>query len=121
MNSTFISCTKALSDPTRVRAFAALKRGELCVCRIISLLGLAPSTISKHMTILRQAGLVVSRKEGKWMHYRLPDKWPDKTVGRIAVQCLDILKNDKGVRTDARQLDKICKIGLVALCRKQRP
>jgi ArsR family transcriptional regulator len=46
--------------------------GELCVCQLIKMLGLAPSTVSKHMSILRQARLVQARKEGKWMYYRFP-------------------------------------------------
>jgi DNA-binding transcriptional ArsR family regulator len=48
--------------------------GELCVCQIIELLGLVPSTVSKHMSILKQAGLVENRKEARWMYYRLPKK-----------------------------------------------
>ncbi len=70
----FIKTTKAISDPNRVRALMALQGHELCVCRIIELLQLAPSTVSKHLAILRQAGLVEGRKEGRWMHYRLPNK-----------------------------------------------
>lgn len=69
----FIETTKALADTNRVRAVLALRNRELCVCRIIELLQLAPSTVSKHLAILRQAGLIESRKEGRWMHYRLPD------------------------------------------------
>ena len=68
----FVAVTKALSDRNRIRALLALRRGELCVCQIIALLGLAPSTVSKHMSILKQAGLVKSRKEERWMHYSLP-------------------------------------------------
>ena len=52
----------------------ALGAGELCVCQIVELLGLAPSTVSKHMAILKQARLVDSRKEGRWMFYRLADE-----------------------------------------------
>ena len=47
---------------------------ELCVCQIVELLGLAPSTVSKHLAILKQARLVDSRKEGRWMFYRLADE-----------------------------------------------
>ena len=68
----FIEITKAISDPNRVRILMALRAGELCVCRIIELLQLAPSTVSKHLTILKRAGLIEGRKEGRWMHYRLP-------------------------------------------------
>ncbi len=65
--------TKALADETRLRALCALNGRELCVCQLIELLDLAPSTVSKHMSILRQAGLVEGRKSGRWMYYRLPE------------------------------------------------
>ena len=64
---------KALADENRVRILMALGPGELCVCQIVELLGLAPSTVSKHMAILKQARLVDSRKEGRWMFYRLAE------------------------------------------------
>jgi len=69
----FMDVTKALADGNRVRALMSLKDRELCVCQIIELLGLAPSTVSKHMAILRQARLVDGRKEGRWIHYRRAD------------------------------------------------
>jgi ArsR family transcriptional regulator len=69
----FLAITKALSDPPRVRALAALREGELCLCQLIELLELAPSTVSRHMGLLRQAGLIEQRKAGRWHYYRLPD------------------------------------------------
>ena len=70
----FLSITKALSDENRVRVLIYLHGGELCVCELIELLGLAPSTVSKHMAILYQAGLVETRKAGRWVYYRLAGK-----------------------------------------------
>jgi len=69
----FMAITKALADTSRVRTLMLLVPGELCVCQIINVLGLAPSTVSKHMTILYQARLVEARKEGRWIYYRLSD------------------------------------------------
>jgi len=66
-----LTLAKALSDPNRIRALCALRIRELCVCEIIALLALAPSTVSKHMTVLAQAGLVRGRKQGRWMYYSL--------------------------------------------------
>jgi len=66
----FTMVAKALSDEHRVRALMALRRRELCLCQLVELLGLATSTVSKHMTILRQAGLVKGVKRGRWMYYR---------------------------------------------------
>ena len=67
----FMTITKALSDENRVRMLLALDGRELCVCQIIELLGLAPSTVSKHMSILANARLVEGRQEGRWRFYRL--------------------------------------------------
>ena len=63
----FMAVAKALADDNRTRALMCLRAGELCVCRIIALLELAPSTVSKHLDILRRAGLVESHKEGRWI------------------------------------------------------
>ena len=70
----FLNITKALAEENRVRILLALEVEELCVCQIIELLELAPSTVSKHMSVLRQARLVDGRKEGRWMYYRLAKK-----------------------------------------------
>ena len=63
-----LAITKALADESRVRALVALTRGELCVCQIAELLQLAPSTVSKHLSILRQGGLVEFEKRGRWIY-----------------------------------------------------
>ncbi|HSW02527.1 MAG TPA: metalloregulator ArsR/SmtB family transcription factor [Sedimentisphaerales bacterium] len=63
-----LDLTKAMADGNRLRVLMALTGGELCVCQIVELLQLAPSTVSKHMSILRQAGLVEGRKDGRWMY-----------------------------------------------------
>lgn len=67
----FITVAKAISDPTRVRILKMLEDGELCVCHITERLGLAQSTVSKHLQLLRGAGMVADRKEGLWVYYRL--------------------------------------------------
>ena len=68
----FMNITKALADENRVRILMALNgRDELCVCQLIDMLQLAPSTVSKHLFILRNARLILGRKEGRWMYYRL--------------------------------------------------
>ncbi len=68
----FMNITKALADENRVRIILALNsRDELCVCQLIDMLQLAPSTVSKHLFILRNARLIDGRKQGRWMYYRL--------------------------------------------------
>jgi DNA-binding transcriptional ArsR family regulator len=73
----FILQSKAISDPTRVRILKLLESGELCVCEIMEVLGLAQSTASKHLNILRMAGHVESRKGGTWSYYRLSERARD--------------------------------------------
>ena len=67
-----LGIAKAMSDPNRLRVLCVLRGRELCACDIIEMLGLAQATVSRHMSLLVQAGLVIGRKEGRWMHYRLP-------------------------------------------------
>lgn len=67
----FLKITGALSDENRVRLLMSLAEGELCVCSLVDLIGLADSTVSKHMSILREAGLVETQKRGRWVYYRL--------------------------------------------------
>ena len=63
---------KALGDPVRLRLFQLLVgHDELCVCHLTEALNLPQSTVSRHLAVLRHAGLMQTRREGKWMHYRL--------------------------------------------------
>ncbi|MBN1795211.1 MAG: winged helix-turn-helix transcriptional regulator [Sedimentisphaerales bacterium] len=114
-----LNITKALSDENRIRALMMLAGGELCVCQIIEMLGLAPSTVSKHMSILRQAGLVETRKEGRWIYYRLADKKALKT-SEILGWLQRHLKNDKRILDDVKQLRKIQKMSKDKLCQCYR-
>lgn len=66
-----VTTARALSDPTRVRIISALLDRELCVCELCDALSVTQSTLSTHLQVIRKAGLVAVRKEGKWMYYRL--------------------------------------------------
>jgi len=111
-----MNITKALADENRVRALLALKKHELCACQIIELLGLAPSTVSKHMSILRQARLVQTRKEGRWMYYRLPDKTAPAAVRGAIAWAKKSLATDGRIQKDAERLKEILKIDPQTLC-----
>ena len=115
----FMAITKALSDPGRVRILLALRRRELCVCQITELFGFAPSTMSKHLSILHHAGLIQSRKTERWVYYRLPDR-PMPAAVR---QALDWVRQSLGKTTeskaDAQRLDKILKMDVKEICRRQ--
>ncbi len=115
----FMDITKALADETRVRALMALEGGELCVCQLIELLELAPSTVSKHMTILRQARLVESRKEGRWIYYRWPRDGDSKHVAPTLGWLCGSLRNDTRIRADRKRLKAILKVEPEEICRRQ--
>ncbi|MHC4193252.1 MAG: ArsR/SmtB family transcription factor [Planctomycetota bacterium] len=105
-----IGITKALSDENRVRALMMLRKGELCVCQLIEVLRLAPSTVSKHMAVLYQAGLVDARKQGRWNYYRLADgDAPEHVLGAIRWVQKSMAK-DKQIVADARQVKSVCKM-----------
>ncbi len=67
----FIRSSKALSDGTRVRILNLLSRRELCVCQLMTILGMGQSTVSKHLGILKNAGFIEPEKRGTWSFYRL--------------------------------------------------
>lgn len=62
---------RALSDPTRLRILELLADGERCVCDVVAAMDVAQPLLSHHLKILRQAGFIHARKEGRWMYYRL--------------------------------------------------
>jgi len=72
MNDT-VTILKALSDETRLRILKLLERGELCVCEIVAACDMTQPKVSFHLSVLKSAGLLKDRREGKWMHYRLDD------------------------------------------------
>jgi DNA-binding transcriptional ArsR family regulator len=111
-----VALLKSLADENRVRALWALKQGELCVCQITELLDLAPSTVSKHMSVLKSAGLVRSRKDGRWIHYRLTEDG----VARPALEWLfAVLSTDGKARDDRKRLKAVLACDPEELCKKQ--
>ena len=109
---------KALSDENRVRILCGLKGRELCVCQLIELLGLAPSTVSKHLSILRAARLVESRKDGRWMYYRLARVPRLPAVKEMTGLILESLQGSWQIEEDRKQLGKILRIDTSELCQK---
>lgn len=62
---------KAAADRTRLRILAMLGDQPLCVCQVVEVLGLSQSTVSKHLSLLAQAGLIVDERRGRWTYYAL--------------------------------------------------
>lgn len=116
----FLAITKALSDETRVRALLALRDGELCLCHIVGLLELAPSTVSKHLDVLCQAQLVQRRKEGRWAHFRLAGQDAPAAVRQALRWVLGTLADDAGLARDAKRLTSLrcCDPKELAACYK---
>lgn len=70
----FIRVMRALRDPNRIKIIKMLQHGELCVCEIQAALSVSQPTVSKHVKILEAAGLLNSRRDGLWVHYRLHEQ-----------------------------------------------
>lgn len=95
---------KAFADPVRLRLLNLLSRDrEICVCHLHEALGLPQPTVSRHLAYLRKHGLVVGRKEGLWVHYRLAK--PNSSLHRSLVDTLETCLHDLDVfQEDCRRL-----------------
>lgn len=114
----FMNVTKALSDENRVRILLALsEKGELCVCHLIDLLELAPSTVSKHLFLLKNARLIIGRKDGRWMHYRLNNK-PEgpPMVSKALEWVVQSISDDPVIEGDRVRLESILSVPLETSC-----
>lgn len=100
---------KALSDPTRVRILAALHRNELCVCELADAMELGLSTLSTHLQTIRQAGVIATRREGKWIYYML-DPEHALLVRRLFEHFADALAGDRRLKRDAQRIDERLKL-----------
>jgi DNA-binding transcriptional ArsR family regulator len=116
-----MNLTKALADETRVRMLMALRDGELCVCQITELFGFAPSTVSKHLSILHQAGLVESRKAERWVYYRLAGKEAPAAVRAGFTWVNKAIGGEDRILADRKKLKQILKIDPTELCQRQCP
>ena len=112
--SSAVSLARALGHPARLRTVAMLRSGELCVCQITEVLGLAPSTVSAHLRELKQAGLVTERKDGKWVHFGIASN--PATAAWIDT-ALSPLKDDPQIEDDARLVDELRRLPVEDLCR----
>jgi DNA-binding transcriptional ArsR family regulator len=115
----FMAVTKALADENRIRILLALQKQELCVCQITELMGLAPSTTSKHLSILYQAGLLNSRKDGRWIYYALPGKEAPVATREAIRWVANTLAQEPRFTRDAAQLRKIMNLDPTELCKRQ--
>lgn len=87
---------KALSDPNRLRILKMLQTKHLCVCEITGVLNLATSTVSKHLSILRDSGFIIERKDGRWVNFEINTTPTDQRVTAI-LSSLDFWISDDEV------------------------
>lgn len=104
----FMNLIKALSDESRLRILMALRDRELCVCQMTAFLDLAPSTTSKHLSILRQARLIESEKHGKWVYYHLAETVKTSKAIEDALNLVrDSLGNSRVILDDESRIQRI--------------
>jgi ArsR family transcriptional regulator len=114
-----LAITKALADENRLRAVGLLRHQELCLCQIVEVLGLASSSVSRHMSILLQARLVESRKQGRWAYFRLAEDDVPQAVHDVLETILVSLSSEKQAKADQKSLKAVLKIEPEELCRRQ--
>ena len=108
-----LGISKALANPARLRLLAVLETGECCVCQLTAVLGLAPSTVSAHLSELKRAGLLLDRKDGKIVFYRLataPDAKP------WLKQALAGIRADGQVAADRAFLERVRAVDVQTFC-----
>lgn len=102
---------KAVADETRMRIMKVLlERKNLCVCEIMQSLNITQTRVSKNLRILKEAGLVVDKKEGLWVHYSVA-KNESKNIKKILIFLKQSLKGDKIVIKDKERLNKAVRLG----------
>ena len=113
-----VDLLKTLGHPARLRILALLRGGEMCVCQIYTIIGLAPSTVSEHLTELRRAGFLAERKAGRWVHYDLKPKADLQDLLDVLWPHLD---ETRSVKNDLKAARAIRETPLEVICSWERP
>jgi arsenate reductase/ArsR family transcriptional regulator len=112
------SVLKAAADPTRVRILKILEGGEMCVCQVIAILSLGQSTVSKHLFLLRAAGLIKDRRDRKWVHYSLNRGSDSPHAAGILRNLRGWLNDDPVIAKDRERAAMAMAIGPMAICER---
>jgi DNA-binding transcriptional ArsR family regulator len=112
--SSTVYVLKALAHPVRLRILAMLRSGELCLCQMTAVLGLAASTVSAHLSDLKRAGLVAERKDGRWVFHCLASD--EEATGHLA-PVWQAVAGDPQIERDARLLRELRRVSVEELCR----
>jgi ArsR family transcriptional regulator len=98
---------QALGDNTRLRLLNLMGDQEICVCYFVEILEQPQPKISRHLAYLRNAGIVTTRRDGKWMHYRIVMP-PNEGAAKLLTETLAWLKEEKTMQADRARLTKAC-------------
>ena len=109
---------RAIADPSRIRILKMLEPGELCVCQITAVLGLAPATVSKHLSVLKAAGLIAQRKAGRWVYYRLAERSTNPYAPAVQALVRRVLGDDETIVLDGQKLANVKEVPVEVLCAK---
>jgi ArsR family transcriptional regulator len=112
----FIKVMKALSDPNRVKIIKMLQQRSLCVCEMQAALDIAQPTVSNHLKLLEDAGLVYSRKNGLWVNYFVSDGSSSPYAASMLGNLKHWLKDEPEI---ARLIESLSEISRDNLCRRQ--
>ena len=110
-----VTISRALGHPARLRTVSMLRSGELCVCQVTEVLQLAQSTVSTHLRELKRAGLVVERKQGRWVFFSLSADDPETSPWLDAA--LRTLESDDQIARDDRTVEEIRGLPVEDVCR----
>ena len=105
---------RALADQTRLRILALLASGEVCVCKIHGALGVPQPTASRHLAYLRKTGLVATRRDGLWVHYRLAMP-ADPAMASVLRAAVEAVGRTRSLGADRRRLSSLTSIPLRVL------
>ena len=110
-----IKALKAAGDKNRLRILKMLQHKDMCVCELSAALGITQPSVSKHLSLLKEAGLVSDEREGQWINYRLSDG----AAGQFAPALLELVRcwvnDDPKVKADQHKIKTLCRQDL---CKK---
>ncbi len=107
VKTTLVTLFAALADPTRLRLLNLLSRGEVCVCFFVEVLSETQTKISRHLAYLRRAGVVASRRDGKWVHYRIVQP-ADEKAAAVLDTTLKAIATERAMVRDVLALQRAC-------------
>jgi ArsR family transcriptional regulator len=106
---------KALGDTNRIRVLKMLEVRPLCVCEIREVLGLANSTVSKHLSILRDAEFILDMKDGKWVEYKLNTARVNKYVKKLLPLIQSWLPENNIIVEDRKKVKKVDRVSICGI------